>query len=84
MGRPSLPAGEGLLLFGDSSIHTFFMHFPIDVLYLDREHRVIRLTHAMPPWRVGPPVSGCRVIVELPPNTIRTAGTDLGDRILLE
>jgi len=83
MFRPSLAQGEALVLYGDNSIHTFFMRFPIDVLYLDREGRVLRLEEAMPPWRVGPVVGGCRYIVELPPATIRSTQTEVGDLIAL-
>jgi len=84
MGKPSLPPGEGLVLFGDNSIHTFFMRFPIDVLYLDAEQRVIKLQEAMPPWKIGPLVRGCRFIVELPPGTIRDSRTAVGYIIALE
>lgn len=84
MGKPSLPLGEGLLLFGDNSIHTFFMRFPIDVLYLDGELRVVRLQESMPPWKIGPLVRGCRCIVELPPGVIRDTRTSVGDSITLE
>jgi len=84
MGQPSLPPGEGLVLFGDNSIHMFFMRFPIDVLYLDGERRIIRLDEAMQPWRVGPMVRGCRCIVELPAGTIQNTQTAVGDQILLE
>jgi uncharacterized membrane protein (UPF0127 family) len=40
MGRPDLPAGYGLILVPESSIHMFFMRIPIDVLFVDRQHRV--------------------------------------------
>jgi uncharacterized membrane protein (UPF0127 family) len=83
MGKPVLRPGEGLVLFGDNSIHTFFMRFPIDVLYLDGERRVLRLQEAMPPWKVGPMVRSCRTIVELPPGTIQSAQTSVGDIISL-
>lgn len=84
MGQPPLEPDEGLVLFGESSIHTFFMRFPIDILYLDGDGRVLRVARAMPPWRVGPVVRGCRTIVELPPGTIERTQTAVGDSILLE
>ena len=84
MGRPPLAPGEGLVLFGDNSIHTFFMRFPIDVLYLGVDGQVMRLQRAMPPWRIGPVVRGCRQIVELPPGTIERTVTAVGDSILLD
>lgn len=84
MGRPPLAPGEGLVLFGENSIHTFFMRFPIDVLYLDGDRQVIRLQRAMSPWRIGPVVRGCREIVELPPHIIERTGTAVGDSIRLE
>lgn len=84
MFRPGLARGEALVLLGDNSIHTFFMRFPIDVLYLDRDGRVLRLAEAMPPWRIGPVVGGCRAIVELPPGTLRATQTAVGDVIVLD
>jgi uncharacterized membrane protein (UPF0127 family) len=81
MFRPSLPEGEGLLLQGESSIHTFFMRFPIDVVYLDGNNQVMRLAEAMPPTRVGPLVWGCRAILELPPGTIARTATQVGDTL---
>jgi hypothetical protein len=84
MGRPPLVPGEGLVLLGENSIHTFFMRFPIDVLYLDGDRQVMRLQRAMPPWRIGPLVRGCRYIVELPPGTLERTGTEVGDSILLD
>src|SRR5450432_3251483 len=43
LGRSELPAGEGLWLPGVASVHTFFMRFPIDLLFLDRDMRAIRI-----------------------------------------
>ena len=84
MGRPNLSPGEGLVLFGDNSIHMFFMRFPIDVLYLDTDSRIIRLDESLRPWRVGPMVRGCQCIVELPAGTIQSTQTAIADQILLE
>ena len=85
MGRPSLPEGEALLLLPESSIHTFFMRFPLDVLYLSRDFEVLRATHEMAAWRVGPLYTkGCHAILELPPGTIAATQTQVGDRLALD
>ena len=44
MGAADLPAGEGMLFPGTSSVHTHFMRFPIDVVFLDREYTVLKVT----------------------------------------
>ena len=51
LGRRSLAAEEGILLRPASSIHTWFMLFPIDVVFLDRDLAVLRVVPALPPWR---------------------------------
>ena len=48
LGRRGLAEGEGLLLQPAGSIHTFFMRFPIDVVFLDREQRVVRVVAESP------------------------------------
>lgn len=84
MGARSLPPGEGLLLDPGGSIHTFFMRFPLDVVYLDRNGRVLRIAERMPAWRIGPIVWRCRYVLELPPGTIAATGTAVGDTIELQ
>ena len=56
LGKRRLPAGEGLLLRPAASIHTAFMRFAIDAVFLDRGDRVLKVSPAMEPWRV----SSCR------------------------
>jgi uncharacterized membrane protein (UPF0127 family) len=79
MGRRGWPSSDGMVLTGCNSIHTFFMRMPIDVVYLDRESRVLRADGAMPPWRLGPIVWKAKTIVELPTGTIERSGTKPGD-----
>lgn len=80
----SLDDGEGLLIDPCSSIHTFFMRIPIDVLYVDRSGRILRADRAMKPWRIGPVFTGARWVVELPAGTIDATGTQSGDTIEIE
>lgn len=53
LGRRALPAGEGLLLHPTASVHTAFMRFPIDVVFLDRDLRVVKLVESLRPWRMA-------------------------------
>lgn len=53
MGRRGLPAGEGLLLSPAPAIHTAFMRFPIDALFLDRDLTVLKIVERLRPWRIA-------------------------------
>jgi hypothetical protein len=53
MGVAQLPPGTGLLLPRTSSVHTHFMRFPIDVVFLDSEWRIVSLVPGLRPWRLA-------------------------------
>jgi uncharacterized membrane protein (UPF0127 family) len=72
--------GEGLWLVPCESIHTFFMRFPIDVIYLDRHHRVKKVRSAVLPWRFSACFSAHSVI-ELPAGTVLDRQTRAGDQL---
>ncbi|RRR65815.1 MAG: DUF192 domain-containing protein [Candidatus Viridilinea halotolerans] len=84
MGHPGLTSGEGLLIDPCSSVHSFFMRFAIDVVFVDRHDRVVGLTAAMPPNRPFAGAWGARYVVELPAGTIVVTGTQVGDQLALE
>jgi uncharacterized membrane protein (UPF0127 family) len=81
MGRRTLPPGEGLHLSPCSSVHTWFMRIPIDVLYLDRDHRVVKIVPALRPWRFSWGARGAHSVFELPAGTIAATNTAVGDQI---
>jgi len=83
LGRRSLAGDEGLLLTPCTSIHTFFMLFPIDILYLDREHVVVKAVRALRPFRLSACLRGGRSTLELPAGAIEASGTQVGDRLAL-
>ncbi|MBI3543185.1 MAG: DUF192 domain-containing protein [Deltaproteobacteria bacterium] len=71
MGRPSLDAGHGLLIEPCNSIHTFFMRFAIDVVYLGRgegagSYKVMVVRAGVKPWRMDFPIFGAKAVLELP------------------
>lgn len=81
MGVASLPVGAGLLLDGDNAIHTCFMRFPIDVVFVDNQERVLHLIHRLAPWRASRFVWRARAVLELPAGTLDRTRTQVGDRL---
>lgn len=53
LGRARLAPGEGLWILPCEAVHTFFMQFPIDLVYLDRKNRIRKIRSAVPPWRLS-------------------------------
>ncbi|NPV52379.1 MAG: DUF192 domain-containing protein [Firmicutes bacterium] len=84
LGRASLPVGEGIVLIPCRCVHTFFMRFPIDILFLDRSFRVIWLAEGVKPFRITPVVHEACCVAELPSGTIRDTKTEKGDRLNIE
>ncbi|MGB9880875.1 MAG: DUF192 domain-containing protein [Anaerolineae bacterium] len=74
-------AGPGLLIPECNWIHTFFMCFPIDVVYVDREGRVLELVEGLKPWRVGPWVREACAVLEFEAGTARGLGIRSGIRL---
>lgn len=83
MGRPGLEPGQGLLIYPESSIHMFFMRFPIDVLFVDKHDTVISLREALPPNRSFASAWKARYVIELPAHLIASTGTQVGDTLTL-
>ncbi|MBX2996946.1 MAG: DUF192 domain-containing protein [Caldilineaceae bacterium] len=79
IGRKELDVGDGLLISPCSSIHCCFMSIPIDVIYLDRDNRVVGLDKELRPWRIGGIYRGAKRVLELPAGTIEKSGTAVGD-----
>lgn len=52
-GRQGLDIGQGLLIPSCGAIHTFFMRFPIDVIFLDHGNRVVKVINGLKPWRLA-------------------------------
>lgn len=83
VGRPKsrFGRGAGLWIVPCHGVHTMFMRYPIDVVYLDDEKRVIRIEHSVSPWRVTPVLVEAATVLELPAHTAWDTGTMLGDQI---
>ncbi|MBP1466812.1 DUF192 domain-containing protein [Candidatus Chloroploca sp. M-50] len=84
IGHPGLAPGEGLLIVPCSSVHSFFMRFPIDVVFVNRHDRVVGLSSALPPNRPFAGAWRSHYVLELPAGMIAATGTALGDQVRLE
>lgn len=76
----SLAHGDGLWIVPCNSIHSFFMRFVFDAVFLDKELRVVHLVREMKPWRISKIVLAAHSVLELPPGTIAQTGTVIGDQ----
>lgn len=65
LGRESMEPGEGMWIMPCSMIHTLFMRFPIDTLFLGRDLRVRRVVEELAPWRFSPWVFSAHSVLEL-------------------
>jgi uncharacterized protein len=81
LGRRTLPAGEGILLRPASSVHMFFMRFAIDVVWLDRDLRVLDVRRNLRPWRTAAR-RGARAALELAAGESERVGLRVGDRLV--
>ena len=86
LGRHRLEWDEGMLFVAGRFspfmwMHMFFMRFPIDVVFLDREDSVIRINHGLKPWRVSSMVFRARKALELAAGAAERSTTQVGDRI---
>src|SRR5215831_8291148 len=73
--------GKGLWIVPCRGVHTLGMRFPIDVVYLDHQQDVVHMEEGLRPWSVAPVKIRAKSVLELPPQTLRTTGTCIGDRI---
>ena len=80
LGRSGLPEGEGILLRPAGSIHTFFMRFTIDAVFLDRDLVVVGIEPALAPWRTAGR-RGAKAVVELASGEGERRGIEIGDAL---
>jgi uncharacterized membrane protein (UPF0127 family) len=83
LGAASLPHGEGLWLIPCKGVHTFGMRFPIDVVFLDSEQRVVAAVSRLLPYRVTPVYRLAASVLELPAGTLAGMPLQIGEKIAI-
>ena len=85
LGRDDLAPGAGMLFEGSwlplMWMHMFFMRFAIDIVFLDKSNRVLRIDHSLKPWRVSSMVFGARRALELEAGAAVRSSTTEGDQL---
>lgn len=84
LGRSGLDAGAGLWIVPCEWVHMFGMKFPIDIVVLDRNLRVVGVKRDLRPGRIGPLFWGAHSTLELPVGAIAASGTAKGDQLAWE
>ena len=83
LGRDGLEPGGGMLIDRAPSVHMFFMRFSIDVVFLDRDRRVVRVVERLRPWRIAS-ARRAAAALELPAGAAAAAGVNVGDVLVFE
>ena len=81
LGRNTLPPGCGLVIRPCRAVHTWFMRFPIDVVFIDDDRRIVRIAHRLAPFRTASGGRRARAVIELPAGCADAAGAIEGDRV---
>jgi uncharacterized membrane protein (UPF0127 family) len=81
LGKSSMAPGEALLIKPCNGIHTFGMRFAIDVIFLDRENRVVAVTKDLRPNHLTRLYFRAASVIELPAGTVEATATSVGDEV---
>lgn len=84
MPKSDLASGAGLLITPCNSIHMFFMKFPIDAVFIDRNNSIVYMIENFKPWKCSKIIRRAHSVLELPAGTINRTKTDLGDKLFME
>jgi uncharacterized membrane protein (UPF0127 family) len=81
LGRSTLATEEALWIHHCNSIHTFFMKFAIDCVFVDRNLKVKKVYHGVRPWRLVLPVLGASSVIEMASGTAASLKINVGDQL---
>lgn len=84
LSKKSLSGNEGLIIKPCCSIHTFFMKFDIDVLFVNKQNKIIALYENVKPWRILPIHLRSYYVIELPSGSIMNKNIQKNDIVALK
>lgn len=83
MGKAVMSPTSALVIYHTNWVHTFWMRFALDLVYVDDQHRVVGLTIALPPNRIDKPFWSAKHVIELNSGLIQKSQTRTGDQLKL-
>jgi uncharacterized membrane protein (UPF0127 family) len=83
IGKLTLGLDEGLWIVPSRGIHTVGVLFPLDLVYLDEDHKVIHVVESFPTFRISPLITQAASVLELPTHTIYSSQTQPGDQLVI-
>jgi len=84
LGQSSLAAGKALVIRPCNSVHTFFMRFSIDLLFVDKNNRVVKACKEIRPFRLTPVYFQSAFCIELPAGVVNSSNTQESDQLSIE
>lgn len=81
LGKSKLPDGQGMIITPCKSIHTFFMKFPIDVVFIDKNYRVVEIIKDMAPGHTSSYVKNAWAVIEMPVDKSNESKIGVGDQL---
>lgn len=81
IGWKDFGAKGGLLLTNTNSIHTFFVRFPLDLVFLDNEMKILSLVENLKPFSFSPIVWRAKHVLEMPAGSIKKSSLKTGDSV---
>ena len=78
LGRHSLDPGTAMIIAPTNAVHTFFMRFPIDIAFVKKDGRILKIRERLPAWRMAA-AWGAYAVVEMPAGSFDLAATATGD-----
>lgn len=77
-----MPEGAALIIAPCNAIHTIRMRFAIDVAFVAKDGRVVKLRHAVPPWRMAASL-GAFAVIEMAAGTFASRNVIVGDKLVV-
>ena len=83
LGRQSLDPGTAMIIAPTNAVHTFFMRFPIDIAFVEKDGRILKIRKRLPAWRMAA-AWGAYAVVEMAAGSFEVAATGTGDCLTIE